>query len=71
MDINTLLMGMSSQMTSRALAAQMSASVASKALSVQEGTGQAVLSLLESASQPDPAYVAAATGKGARINIVA
>ncbi|MBI4774887.1 MAG: hypothetical protein HY788_12040 [Deltaproteobacteria bacterium] len=70
MDINTLLMSMSSQMTSRAMAAQMSASVASKALSTQEQTGQAVISLLEF-SRPDPAYAAKATGKGSRVNVVA
>ena len=70
MDINTLIMGLSSQMTSRAFAAQMGASVTSKAISVQEQTGQAVMSLLESA-RPDPSYVAKATGRGSRINVVA
>jgi len=70
MDINTLLMGMSSQMTSRAIAMQMSASIASKALSAQEQTGNAVISLMES-SQPDPSYVVKATGKGSCVNVVA
>jgi cobalamin biosynthesis protein CbiG len=70
MDINTLIMGMSSQMTSRAFAAEMSTAVTSKAISAQEQAGQAVLSLLES-SQTDPSYVAKATGKGSRLNVVA